>query len=100
MSIHFKIQAREITASSPFRAILRCKVNNKISDMEQQEIKKSNRGGARAGAGRKRVADRECMLAFGVSHRAKANLAAWAAARSLSLREAANAIFESLDIGN
>ena len=59
-------------------------------------MQKSGHGGARAGAGRKRVPDRECMVAFGISARAKANLLAWAKARGLSQREAANAIFEAL----
>lgn len=67
-----------------------------MENQENQEKKKTGHGGARAGAGRKRVADRECMVSFGVSARAKANLQAWADERGLSLREAANAIFEAL----
>lgn len=60
------------------------------------DSEKQRRGGARPGAGRPAVADRECRIAFGVSQRAKANLQAWATAHGLSLREAANAIFEQL----
>lgn len=60
------------------------------------EIKKENRGGAREGAGRKKVEDRECKIAFGISAKAKANLVAYAEAHDLSLREAANEIFEGL----
>lgn len=58
--------------------------------------KRDGRGGARQGAGRKKVADRECRIAFGVSQRAKAGLEAYAAQRGLSLREAANELFEAL----
>lgn len=60
------------------------------------EIKKERRGGSRDGAGRKKVADRDCKIAFGISAKAKENLEAYAHSRELSLREAANEIFENL----
>lgn len=61
-----------------------------------EEKKTERRGGAREGAGRKKTADRECKIGFGISVKAKANLDAYAAAHGLSLREAANKIFEEL----
>lgn len=66
--------------------------------MEEQNKKSNGHGGARKGAGRKKVEDRECHIGFGVSRKAKANLEAFAAQRGLSQREAVNLILERLEV--
>lgn len=53
-------------------------------------------GGARKGAGRKRVQGREVAVSARVSLRAKANLEAWAAARGIPQQEAINRLLEGL----
>ena len=66
--------------------------------MEEQNERKGW-GGARKGAGRKRIPDRDCKVAFGLSVEAKRRLVSWADARGLSLQEAANRIFSRLEVG-
>lgn len=66
--------------------------------MEEQNRRVDGRGGARKGAGRKRIPDRDCKVAFGLSVEAKRRLASWAGARGLSLQEAANLIFGQLEV--
>lgn len=65
--------------------------------MEEQNEKKGW-GGARKGAGRKRIPDRDCRVAFGLSVEAKRRLACWANVRGISLQEAANRIFMQLEV--
>ncbi len=65
--------------------------------MEEQNEKKGW-GGARKGAGRKRIPDRDCRVAFGLSVEAKRRLARWAKVRGISMQEAANLIFMQLEV--
>ncbi|MBD5289780.1 MAG: hypothetical protein HDS26_03750 [Bacteroides sp.] len=67
-----------------------------VAESEGQVASKRQRGGARRGAGRKKIADRECKVAFGISARAKANLERYAQENDVSLNEAAVRIFEGL----
>lgn len=62
---------------------------------EQQETKKSNRGGARAGAGRKKTG-RNIAITLHISEEAKNNLASYAQANGISNNEAASRIFENI----
>jgi hypothetical protein len=64
----------------------------------QSEIKKSNRGGARVGAGRKRVHDSYVAITLRISPRAKDNLDAYAKANGISAQEAARRLFEALEV--
>lgn len=61
----------------------------------EDEVKKS-RGGARAGAGRKREPGREKAFATRISFAAHDRLTAYARARGLSLTAALNGILEGL----
>jgi hypothetical protein len=64
----------------------------------QSEIKKNNRGGARVGAGRKRVHDDYVAITLRISPRAKANLDAYAHANGISSQEAARRLLEALEV--
>lgn len=70
------------------------KITNKISIMEENTNK---RGGARQGAGRKKIEGRVHAVTFRLSERAKQNLAAYAGKLGISQQEAANRILEGLD---
>lgn len=64
----------------------------------QSEIKKNNRGGARVGAGRKKVHDDYVAVTLRLSRLAKSNLNAYAQANGISAQEAARRIFEALEV--
>lgn len=64
--------------------------------METNESKKTNRGGARAGAGRKRIEGRNIAATFRISQLAKDNLARYADAHGISAQEALNRLLEAL----
>lgn len=72
------------------------KITNKISIMEEN-TNKSKRGGARQGAGRKKIEGRVHSVTFRLSERAKQNLAAYAGKLGVSRQEAVNRILEGLD---
>ena len=77
--------------------ILRCKSTKSI-DMEQNE-KKSGRGGARPGAGRKKMeGGKRVRASFMFSDKAAANLEAAAEAAGVSRNEWLNALLESLPL--
>lgn len=61
-----------------------------------ETLKKSGRGGARAGAGRKAVAGREKAFATRISLKAHERLTAYARERGVSLTEALNSLLEAL----
>jgi hypothetical protein len=63
----------------------------------QSEIKKSNRGGARVGAGRKKVHDDYVAITLRISPLAKSKLDAYAQNNGISIQEAARRILEALD---
>lgn len=72
------------------------KITNKISIMEES-TNKNKRGGARQGAGRKKIEGRVHSVTFRLSERAKQNLAAYAGKLGVSRQEAVNRILEGLD---
>lgn len=74
----------------------RHKNNQNIQTMEENEKKK--RGGARRGAGRKKLEGREHAITLRLSHAAKRNLEAYAEAHGISQQEAANRILEALSL--
>lgn len=57
---------------------------------------KKQRGGARPGAGRKRIAGRDHTITLRVSDLAKHNLQSYASAHGISQQEAANRILEAI----
>lgn len=61
------------------------------------EEPKNKRGGARQGAGRKKIEGRDVAVAYRISATAKEKLAAWAASRGISVQEAVNRLFEALE---
>lgn len=63
-------------------------------DMETE--KNNGWGGARKGAGRKKVQGRDVAISARVSLKAKANLEAWAAAQGIPQQEAINRLLEGL----
>lgn len=58
--------------------------------------KGNGHGGARAGAGRKKVAGRDCALGVKISFKARENLGRYCEEAEVSLSEALNDILESL----
>jgi hypothetical protein len=64
----------------------------------QPEIKKSNRGGARVGAGRKKVHDDYVAITLRISPVAKTKLDTYAQNNGISVQEAARRILEALDV--
>lgn len=66
--------------------------------MEGEQIKTTSPdwGGARTGAGRKRIAGRDCPVAYRISEKAKENIKRYAEERGLSLSAAVVQIFEGL----
>jgi hypothetical protein len=64
----------------------------------ETEIKKSTRGGAREGAGRKKKHSDYVAVTLRLSTLAKAKLSAYAEANGISSQEAARRLFESLDV--
>lgn len=61
------------------------------------ETEKNNGwGGARRGAGRKKVAGRDVAISARVTLKAKANLEAWASAHGIPQQEAINRLLEGL----
>jgi hypothetical protein len=64
----------------------------------ETEIKKSTRGGAREGAGRKKKHSDYVAVTLRLSALAKAKLQAYARSNGISAQEAARRILESLDV--
>lgn len=60
------------------------------------EENKPKRGGARPGAGRKKIAGRDIAVTFRISALAKERLADYAQQHGISLQEAVNRISESI----
>lgn len=61
-----------------------------------EEVKKTGRGGARQGAGRKALPGREKAFATRISNKAHERLTAYARERGISLTEALNSLLEAL----
>lgn len=60
------------------------------------EENKPKRGGARPGAGRKKIVGRDIAVTFRISALAKERLADYAQQHGISLQEAVNRIFEGI----
>lgn len=60
------------------------------------EENKPKRGGARPGAGRKKIEGRDIAVTFRISSLAKQRLTDYAQRHGISLQEAVNRMFESL----